>query len=47
MARYTEYLHGQTRELLTQFGKVDVLWYDFSYERQGQGAVAEREAASG
>ncbi len=29
--KYAEYLHGQTRELLTRFGKVDVLWYDFSY----------------
>ena len=28
---YAEYLHGQTRELLTQFGDVDLLWYDFSY----------------
>lgn len=28
--RYAEYLHGQTRELLTQFGPIDVLWYDFS-----------------
>jgi alpha-L-fucosidase len=31
MARYAEYLHAQTRELLTQFGKVDILWYDFTY----------------
>jgi alpha-L-fucosidase len=30
LARYAEYLHGQTRELLTQFGKIDILWYDFS-----------------
>jgi alpha-L-fucosidase len=30
LARYAEYLHGQSRELLTQFGKVDILWYDFS-----------------
>ena len=30
LARYTEYLHGQTRELLTRFGKIDILWYDFS-----------------
>ena len=36
MTRYTEYLHGQTRELLTQFGKVDVLWYDFSYQGKGR-----------
>jgi alpha-L-fucosidase len=30
LAGYAEYLHGQTRELLTQFGQVDILWYDFS-----------------
>ena len=30
LARYTEYLHGQSRELMTGFGKIDVLWYDFS-----------------
>ncbi|MDR3708881.1 MAG: alpha-L-fucosidase [Capsulimonadaceae bacterium] len=30
LALYREYLHGQTRELLTRFGKVDILWYDFS-----------------
>ncbi|MHB0999520.1 MAG: alpha-L-fucosidase [Armatimonadota bacterium] len=29
--KYAEYLHGQVRELLTQFGKVDVMWFDFSY----------------
>ncbi|HEX5323353.1 MAG TPA: alpha-L-fucosidase [Capsulimonadaceae bacterium] len=28
--RYRHYLYGQTRELLTEFGKVDILWYDFS-----------------
>ncbi|MDX1933801.1 MAG: alpha-L-fucosidase [Capsulimonadales bacterium] len=30
MKRYADYLHGQTRELLTQFGAVDILWYDFT-----------------
>jgi len=30
-ALYAQYLHGQVRELLTEFGKVDVLWCDFSY----------------
>lgn len=30
-AKYAQYLYNQTRELLTKFGKVDVLWYDFSY----------------
>ena len=30
-AKYAAYLQGQVRELLTQFGKVDILWFDFSY----------------
>jgi alpha-L-fucosidase len=28
--KYVDYLWGQTKELLTRFGKVDILWYDFS-----------------
>ncbi|MFO8008224.1 MAG: alpha-L-fucosidase, partial [Candidatus Brocadiia bacterium] len=28
--RYVDYLHAQTRELLTRFGKVDIMWFDFS-----------------
>lgn len=31
IAKYREYLHGQVRELLTQFGKIDIMWFDFSY----------------
>ena len=30
-SKYAEYLRGQVRELLTEFGKVDILWCDFSY----------------
>jgi alpha-L-fucosidase len=29
--RYAEYLHGQTRELLTNYGPIDIIWFDFSY----------------
>ncbi len=36
MRKYAEYLHGQTRELLTQFGKIDLLWFDFSYADKGK-----------
>jgi alpha-L-fucosidase len=32
-SRYAEYLHGQVRELLTQYGDVDILWFDFSYPK--------------
>ena len=51
LAEYARYLHGQTRELLTRFGKVDVLWYDFSVEAsagdrwQGEGRLEERGTA--
>jgi len=31
--RYAEYLHGQVRELLTDYGQVDILWFDFSYPK--------------
>jgi alpha-L-fucosidase len=29
--KYTAYLHSQVRELLTNFGKIDIMWFDFSY----------------
>ena len=32
-AKYISYLHGQVKELLTQFGQVDILWFDFSYPK--------------
>lgn len=28
---YVEYLHGQVRELLTDYGPIDIMWFDFSY----------------
>jgi alpha-L-fucosidase len=31
MAQYRQYLHGQVRELLTHYGTVDYLFYDFTY----------------
>lgn len=30
MARYREFLHGQVRELLTDYGKIDVMWFDWT-----------------
>jgi alpha-L-fucosidase len=29
-SKYIEYMHNQVRELLTNYGKVDILWLDFS-----------------
>jgi alpha-L-fucosidase len=30
-ATYTRYLHEQVRELLTDYGPVDLMWFDFSF----------------
>ena len=30
--RYLEYMHGQVKELVTNYGKLDLLWFDFSYD---------------
>lgn len=35
MNKYREYLHNQVRELMTNYGKVDLLWLDFSYPGEG------------
>ncbi len=32
--KYAQYMYEQTRELLTEYGDVDVLWYDFSYPKE-------------
>lgn len=44
LARYPEYLHGQVRELLTGYGQIDYLFYDYSYDNRqiwgGKGADA-------
>ena len=30
-SKYADYLHGQVKELLTEFGDVSLLWFDFSF----------------
>lgn len=30
--RYLDYMHGQVRELMTDYGQLDIMWFDFSYE---------------
>ncbi|MBB4278534.1 alpha-L-fucosidase [Rhizobium mongolense] len=34
MANYTAYMREQVRELLTGFGRIDIMWFDFSYPRR-------------
>ena len=29
---YLDYMHGQVAELLTNYGKIDIIWFDFSYD---------------
>jgi alpha-L-fucosidase len=38
MENYRTYLFNQVRELLTNYGKIDIIWYDFSYPgKNGKG----------
>ena len=36
MKRYAQYMKDQITELLTNYGKIDLLWYDFSYPDRGK-----------
>ncbi|MEW6358419.1 MAG: alpha-L-fucosidase [Planctomycetota bacterium] len=40
--RFVEYIHGQVRELCTNYGRVDVLWYDVPQPLDAQGWESER-----
>ncbi|MFF0264303.1 alpha-L-fucosidase [Kribbella sp. NPDC004536] len=33
---YADYLHAQTRELLTNYGPIDIMWFDFSYPNRNR-----------
>lgn len=53
-SKYADYLHAQVRELLSEFGPIDVLWFDYSYPppqgvdpsdfTRGKGRLAWRSA---
>ncbi len=32
LPRYAEYMRNQVEELLTNYGKIDIIWFDFSYD---------------
>lgn len=34
MHKYAEYMRNQVTELLTNYGKIDILWFDFSYSQR-------------
>lgn len=42
MAKYRQYIRNQITELLTKYGKIDILWLDFSYpNKNGHGKGKE------
>lgn len=40
--RFIQYIHGQIRELLTNYGKIDVLWYDVAWPLTAAGWESEK-----
>jgi alpha-L-fucosidase len=40
--RFVEYTHGLVRELMTNYGKIDVLWYDVDWPLDAAGWESER-----
>ena len=40
--RFVDYIHGQIRELLTNYGKIDVLWYDVAWPLDAEGWESEK-----
>jgi alpha-L-fucosidase len=40
--RFVDYTHGLIRELLTNYGKIDVLWYDVSWPLDAKGWESEK-----
>jgi alpha-L-fucosidase len=40
--RFVDYTHGLIRELLTNYGKIDILWYDVSWPLEAEGWESEK-----
>ena len=40
--RFVDYIHGQIRELLTNYGKIDMLWYDVAWPLDAKGWESEK-----
>lgn len=36
VTKYAEYMRNQVTELLTNYGKIDILWFDFSYSNPAE-----------
>ncbi len=39
--RYLAYMHGQVEELCTRYGKLDIMWFDFSYKNENYDMTGE------
>ena len=42
--RYCQYMRNQVRELLTNYGKIDIMWFDFTYPVPGGKCAEDWEA---
>ncbi|HVW83222.1 MAG TPA: alpha-L-fucosidase, partial [Bryobacteraceae bacterium] len=40
--RFVDYIHGQIRELMTNYGKIGVLWYDVAWPLDAKGWESEK-----
>src|SRR5206468_2487984 len=40
--RFVDYTHGLVRELMTNYGKIDILWYDVSWPLDADGWQSEK-----
>jgi len=40
--RFVDYTHGLIRELMTNYGKIDILWYDVSWPLDAEGWESEK-----
>jgi alpha-L-fucosidase len=40
--RFVDYIHGQVRELMTNYGKIGVLWYDVAWPLDAKGWESEK-----
>jgi alpha-L-fucosidase len=40
--RFVDYIHGQVREICTQYGKLDILWYDVAWPLDAPGWESDK-----
>ena len=43
MRRYAQYMRDQVTELLTNYGKIDIIWFDFSYPHPNDAAEGKKK----